>query len=187
MAILNAKRFELATSDDNALIWQDCFVSLVAPEDGPYIIAVREAAFAGNTQCLYRLHVGNFPRPTATLPSGGKIGEHLRVRWIGDVLGETTSEIDLPGHADRHFGLFAHDSRGYAAYPNVFRLSPFGNTIEVEPNDTHDRATSFTPPVALNGVIEKAGDVDFFTFRAGKGRPTTFGCLHARFARRSTR
>ena len=35
VAILNAKRFELASSDDNALTWQDCFVSLVAPEDGP--------------------------------------------------------------------------------------------------------------------------------------------------------
>ena len=170
VAILNAKRFELASSDDNALIWQDCFVSLVAPEDGPYIIAVREAAFAGNPQCLYRLHVGNFPRPTATLPSGGKVGEHLRIRWIGDVLGETTTEIDLPGHADRDFGLLAHDSRGYAPYPNVFRLSPFGNTIEAEPNDTHDRATPFTPPVALNGVIEKAGDVDSFTFHAKKGQ-----------------
>jgi hypothetical protein len=170
VAILNARRFELASSDDNALIWQDCFVSLVAPEDGPYVIAVREAAFAGNPQCLYRLHVGNFPRPTATLPSGGKVGEHLRIRWIGDVLGETTTEIDLPGHADRHFGVLAHDSRGYAPYPNLFRLSPFGNTIEAEPNDTHDRATPFKPPVALNGVIDKAGDFDFFTFHAQKGQ-----------------
>jgi hypothetical protein len=170
VAILNAKRFELASSDDNALTWQDCFVSLVAPEEGPYIIAVREAAFAGNPQCFYRLHVGNFPRPTATLPSGGKVGEHLRVRWIGDVLGETTTEIDLPGHADRDFGLLAHDSRGYAPYPNAFRLSPFGNTFEAEPNDTHDRATPFTPPVALNGVIEKPGDVDSFTFHAQKGQ-----------------
>ena len=170
IAILNKKRFELASSDDNALIWQDCFVSLVAPENGPYIIAVREAAFAGNPQCFYRLHVGNFPRPTATLPSGGKVGEHLRIRWIGDVLGETTTEIELPGHADRDFGLLAHDSRGYAPYPNVFRLSPFGNTIEAEPNDTRDRATPFKPPVALNGVIEKAGDVDSFTFCAKKGQ-----------------
>ena len=38
--------------------------------------------------------------------------------------GETTTEIDLPGHADRDFGLLTHDSRGYAPYPNVFRLSP---------------------------------------------------------------
>jgi hypothetical protein len=170
VAILNPKRFELASSDDNALTWQDCFVSLVAPEDGPYIIAVREAAFAGNPQCLYRLHIGNFPRPTATLPSGGKVGEHMKIRWIGDVLGETTTEIDLPGHADRHFGLLAHDSRGFAPYPNLFRLSPFGNTIEAEPNDSKDRATPFVAPVALNGVIEKPGDVDFFTFHARNGQ-----------------
>ena len=63
-----------------------------------------------------------------------------------------------------------HDSRGYAPYQNVFRLSQFGNTFEAEPNDTHDRATPFTPPVALNGVIEKAGDVDSFTFHARKGQ-----------------
>jgi hypothetical protein len=64
----------------------------------------------------------------------------------------------------------AHDSRGFAPYPNLFRLSPFGNTFEAEPNDTHERATPFAPPVALNGVIEKAGDVDFFTFHARRGQ-----------------
>ena len=170
VAILNAKRFELASSDDSALIWQDGFVSLVAPEDGAYTIAVREAAYAGNAQCLYRLHVGHFPRPTATLPAGGKYGDHVKVRWIGDVLGETTTEVDLPGHPDPGFGLLAHDATGYAPYPNAFRLSPFGNTIESEPNDAQDKATPCVPPVALNGVIAKPGDVDFFTFWAKKGQ-----------------
>jgi len=170
VAILNAKRFELASSDDSALIWQDGFVSLVTPEDGAYVIAVREAAFAGNPQCLYRLHVGHFPRPTATLPAGGKFGDHVKIRWIGDVMGESTTEVDLPGHADRGFGLLAHDATGYAPYPNAFRLSPFGNTIESEPNDTHDKATPFTPPVALNGVIGRLGDIDLYTFKATKGQ-----------------
>ena len=68
VAILNAKRFELASSDDSALIWQDGFVSLVAPEDSTYVIAVREAAYAGNAQSLYRLHVGHFPRPQRRSP-----------------------------------------------------------------------------------------------------------------------
>jgi Bacterial pre-peptidase C-terminal domain len=169
VAILNAKRFELASSDDSALIWQDGLVSLVVPEDGTYVIAVREAAYAGNAQSLYRLHVGRFPRPTATLPAGGKFGDHVKVRWIGDVMGETTTEVDLPGHTDRSFGLLAHDATGSAPYPNAFRLSPFGNTIESEPNDTHNTATPFTPPVALNGAIEHAGDVDSYRFKARKG------------------
>ena len=90
-------------------------MSLVAPEDGKYVIAVREAAYAGNAQSLYRLHVGHFPRPTATLPAGGKFGDHVKVRWIGDVMGETTSEVDLPGHTDHSFK--PHDPRALPPTP----------------------------------------------------------------------
>ncbi len=48
VAILNAKRFELGASDDAALVWRDGFTSIIAPEDGKYIIQVRESAYAGN-------------------------------------------------------------------------------------------------------------------------------------------
>ena len=169
VAILDAKRFELASSDDAALIWQDGFVSVVAPEDGTYVILARESAYAGNANCLYRLHVGNFPRPTATVPAGGKVGDPVTVRWIGDVLGETTTSLTLPETADRDFGLVARDDGGTAPYPNVFRLSPFGNIIEAEPNDSQATATPFTPPVGLNGVIGAAGDIDHYAFKAKKG------------------
>ena len=169
VAILDSKRFELASSDDASLIWQDGFVSIVAPEDGTYVIAARESAYKGNRNCLYRLHVGNFPRPTATLPAGGPVGESLSVRWIGDVLGDVTTSLTLPQTIEREYGLVAHDDFGTAPYPNSFRLSPFGNVIEVEPNDDHKSATPFSPPLALNGVIETAGDVDQYTFKAKKG------------------
>jgi len=170
VAVLDAKRFELASSDDSALTWQDGFVSVIAPEDGTYIIVARESAYAGNANCLYRLHVGNFPRPTATVPAGGRLGEAVTVRWIGDVLGERTTSLTLPAIAYRGFGLVAEDEQGSAPYPNAFRLSPFGNTIEAEPNDAHATATPFTPPAALNGAIGAAGDVDHYAFKASKGR-----------------
>ena len=170
VAILDARRFELASSDDSALIWQDGFVSIVAPEDGTYIIAARESAYRGNANCLYRLHVGHFPRPTATIPAGGKLGETVSVRWIGDVLGERTTSVSLPSIAERGFGLMAEDEQGTAPYPNVFRLSPFDNVIEAEPNDAKDHATRFEAPAALNGVIGKDGDVDHFAFAAKKGQ-----------------
>jgi hypothetical protein len=169
VAILNSRRFELASSDDSALVWQDGIVSVAAPEDGTYIVLAREAAYAGNANCLYRLHVGNFPRPTATVPAGGKVGEEITVRWIGDVLGERTTSLTLPRAPDHHFGLFAQDGQGIAPFSNAFRLSPFGNTIEVEPNDTPASANPFTPPVALNGVIATPGDLDRYVFKAKKG------------------
>ncbi|MHC5541324.1 PPC domain-containing protein, partial [Singulisphaera rosea] len=170
VAIMNAKRFELASSDDSALIWMDGEASVIAPEDGKYIIQVRESAYAGNGACLYRLHVGNFPRPTGTIPGGGKIGEAVDVKWVGDVAGDTTTKVTLPATPIRDYGVVAQDDKGIAPHPNVFRLSPFGNVVEVEPNDTQPTATPFTAPMALNGVIGKPGDVDNFVFKATKGQ-----------------
>lgn len=170
VAIMNAKRFELASSDDAALIWMDGEASVLAPEDGKYIIQVRESAYAGNGACLYRLHVGNFPRPTGTIPGGGKIGEAVDVKWVGDVSGETTTKVTLPATPVRDYGVVAQDDKGIAPHPNVFRLSSFGNVVEVEPNDTQPTATPFTAPMALNGVIGKPGDIDHFVFKATKGQ-----------------
>ena len=180
VAILDAKRFELGVSDDAALAWRDGFTAIIAPQDGKYIIQVRESAYAGNSGCLYRLHLGNFPRATAIMPAGGKPGESLSVRWIGDAAGETTSTIKLPPTFEREFGIERQDAKGLSPYPNAFRLSTLGNVLEKEPNDDQAHATPFEAPMALNGVIEKAGDVDQFVFKATKGQVYDIHCYARR-------
>ena len=47
VAILDNKRFELAVSDDSALLKQDSVLSIIAPEDGEYTIEVRDSAYQG--------------------------------------------------------------------------------------------------------------------------------------------
>ncbi len=170
LAILNEERFELARSDDAALLRQDCLCSLIAPEDGKYIVQVRESAYGGGATSLYRLHVGSFPRPTAVYPAGGRPGETVSVRWIGDPVGEWTEELTLPSLPDPEHQLFAKDARGVAPSPNVIRVVDLVNTLEAEPNDAIEQATAATAPGALNGIIEKPGDVDFFKFTATRGQ-----------------
>ena len=63
VAILDMQRFELSSSDDAAPVWQDGVASIVAPEDGSYVIQVRETAYGGSGGAMYRLHVGRFPPP----------------------------------------------------------------------------------------------------------------------------
>ena len=169
VAILDLQRFELSRNDDDALVWQDSVASIVAPEDGQYVIQVRETAYGGNSSCVYRLHVGRFPRPHATVPAGGRPGETLAVRWLGDVLGETTEQVTLPTEIPARFGLFARDERGVAPSANVFRLGDLGNTLEAEPNNDGANATPFAAPMALGGVIAEPGDVDCFKFAGKKG------------------
>jgi hypothetical protein len=170
VGILDAKRFELARSDDAPLVNQDCMCSIVAPEDGTYIIEARETSFAGNGSCLYRLHVGRYPRPTAVLPFGGKPGESLDVQWLGDVTGPRGEKITLPAEASDEFAIFARDDHGVSPSAVPFRLVDLNSVMEAEPNQTPETATACEAPIAANGVIGEPGDVDCFKFPATKGQ-----------------
>ncbi|HUG68322.1 MAG TPA: pre-peptidase C-terminal domain-containing protein, partial [Pirellulaceae bacterium] len=180
VAILDAKRFELAASDDTPLIGQDCAASIVAPEDGKYIIEVREGAYGGDGNCIYRLHVGTFPRPVAVYPAGGKFGEEVEVKFIGDPAGEKLTKVTLPTADELEFGLFANDEGGISPSPNPFRLFEHGNAFEQEPNNTIAEATPVQLPLAFNGILETEGDIDCFKFAATKGQVFEVECYGRR-------
>lgn len=180
VAILDGKRFELATSDDTPLLGQDGMCSLVVPADGMYVIQVRESAYQGNGGCSYRLHVGTFPRPQAVVPAGGKAGEEIEVTFLGDPLGPFKQKVKLPAKAGERFGIVPQDAGGMAPSALPFRVSEVGNVVEVEPNDAHDKATRAEVPLALNGVVDKPGDVDWFRFTAKKGQTFDVHCYARR-------
>lgn len=160
----------LASADDTALLAQDATISVVAPADSDYIIQVRDSTYTGPGDTPYRLHVGTFPRPIAVYPAGGKTGEKLKVQFIGDAAGTFSQEATLPSEAQEKFGLFAERDGQIAPSPNWVRVSPFPNALEKEPNDEKDKATEAAGdlPVALNGVLEKDGDEDWFRFNGKK-------------------
>lgn len=183
VAILNTERFELARSDDDALLSQDCLCQIIAPEDGKYIIQVRESSFGGNGECKYRLHVGNFPRPRAALPAGGKPGETIDVTWLGDVAGPFVSKVILPSTLG-DASILAQDAIGTAPSPNTFRVADLPSFVEAEPNNGLAEASVVSAPAAIHGVIQTPGDSDIFKFTAKKGEQYDVRC-YARSSLRS--
>lgn len=180
VAILDEKRFELASSDDTPLLGQDCAASVVAPEDGKYIIEVRESAYGGNGNCHYRVHVGNFPRPLAVYPAGGQLGQEVEVKFLGDPTGEKLTKVTLPAEDELEFGLYASDDTGIAPSATPFRLFEHGNAFEQEPNNSIAEATPVTLPLAFNGILETEGDIDCFKFAATKGQVFEVECFGRR-------
>ena len=170
LAIMDTRRFVLASADDTPAVWQDAICSILAPADGNYVIELRESAFQGSQRCRYRLHVGSFPRPLAACPAGGRFGETLEVRWLGDAAGPWTERIPLPAVPQLDFGYCARDAQGMAPWPTPLRLSKLRNVLKVEPNHQIAQATRFQAPAALNGVIAQPGDVDYFRFAAKRGQ-----------------
>jgi hypothetical protein len=169
LAILNAERFELSRSDDNALLRQDCLCSIVAPADGKYIVQVRESAYGGDGNSKYRLHVGHFPQPLGVIPSGGKPGETLEVTWIGEVTGPRKQQITLP-QGTGSSGIFASDDKGIAPSASGVRLGDLPNFVEAEPNNDMATASAGAAPGAMHGIIDKPGESDYFKFSATKGQ-----------------
>lgn len=180
VAILDSKRFELAASDDCPLLGQDACASVVIPADGTYVVQVRESAYGGSGACAYRLHVGTFPRPLGVVPAGGRPGEEVEVRFVGDPVGEFRQKFKLPAEPEPKFGLFPQDAGGISPSPVPFRLSDLRNVIEAEPNHTPQQGTPAELPAALNGVISKPGETDYFRFHAKKGQTFDVHCYARR-------
>jgi hypothetical protein len=153
--------------DDTPLFRQDPIASIVAATDGVYVVSVRETSFGGSDADRYALHLGSFIRPTAIFPPGGMVGFTTKVKLLGNPTGDR-EQIVKPMGVD--FEFFPSDDAGIAPTASPFRVSNFPNEIESEPNDSIQSAASpLTWPIALNGVIEKQGDIDHFIFRAKAG------------------
>ena len=176
VAVLDKNRFEIANSDDTILHRQDGFLTMTAPEDGDYTIMIRESSYRGAGNNFYRLHIGNFRRPEAVYPSGGKAGSTIKVRFI-DSSGESfEEEAKLPNEVDERLLLLP---KSQAAPPsgNPFRVVAFDNTLETEPNNDIATATaSAGDPIALNGIIGEAKDADFFKIPLKKGMRLDLRC-----------
>lgn len=173
VAILDAKRFELARSDDAPLLQQDCVCSYTAEEAGQYLIEVRESSFGGNDRCVYRLHAGDFPRPMRITPSGGRPGETIEAEIV-DISGEVWKEkISLPDTLGE-FNYVAKRGGKSAPSGNLLRVVDLPNVVASEPDDDREKLPTIEGPVAFNGVLEKPGDVDWFRIRGKKDQTFRF-------------
>ncbi|HEX4797467.1 MAG TPA: PPC domain-containing protein [Humisphaera sp.] len=175
VAILDENKKELAASDDTALAMQDSIVSLLAPKDGKYTILLRDSAYGGGPQAQFLLHVGSFIRPTILYPLGGQAGTDVSVRFIGDLGGtfEQTLKPSLSTSPKPYTEVFIERDGLTTPSPNFFRVCEFPNVLEQEPNDdlAHATVAPMEVPLALNGIISKPAETDFFRFKAKKGQP----------------
>jgi hypothetical protein len=171
LAILDPRGFELATCDDAPLLRTDAFVSILAPADGDYRIVVREAAYEGNEQCQYRLHIGGFPRPSAVFPTGGKPGETIEFTFLGDPAGPFRQTFTLPTDARADFPLIPSQDGLAAPSPLWIAVSPLESGRDSETShDSKSAAPLPPPPSAAHGVIDPGKTSDWFKFTAKKGQ-----------------
>jgi hypothetical protein len=151
----------LAVSDDAPLLGQDALLSLVLPQDGRYLLTLREATYSGGERWRYRLHLGTFPRPTAAFPPGGRTGEPFAVELLGDPAGVSSADVPAQACATGWTTL---------AVPGAPSGLPLRLTDLPCASEGAVDSTAVGLPVALHGRLLSPGEVDRFVFEAKKGQ-----------------
>jgi len=172
LRLLNADGEELHRADDSAGVGGDCRFSHVFETAGDYLIAVTDVRHLGGAEFRYRLRIGAFPLVSNVYPAGGRSGEVASFEFADGVTDKSLLHVSMPADRDvkqlAAFSVPAADGAGSGWFQ--VEANPEAETLEQEPNDAAEKATTAQLPGALNGRLDQPGDRDYFKFHARKGQ-----------------
>ncbi len=172
LVLLDPTGREVARSED--AIGTDSLIAHEVAVDGQYTLVIHDVQYRGGGNYGYRIHAGAIPYAQAVFPMGGQRGTIVEAQLTGWNLPSDTLRIDLTKQAAGRMNIFATPDG--VANPLAFEVNE-GHVefIETEPNNNPAAANFSEPPlvgadngVVFNGVIQQAGDADFFRFRVAK-------------------
>lgn len=163
----------VASCDDSTIGLQDPMLSYVAQADGVHLVRVREAAYGGDYESRYVLHLGDFPAPVVAMVGTRRDGGSTTAVMRGDAAGEFEATLPTASTISDWIRLRPRREEGSLATPtaSLVRIGEMPTVSEQEPNDTPASGTeSADAAVAFQGQLAESGDVDCFRvpFEAGK-------------------
>jgi hypothetical protein len=179
LALLDSAGKELARNEDiNGL---DSLLAFKIPEDGDYILQVRDFRYQGGAAYRYRMLVSVMPYVYSVFPYGARQGRTVEVETRGENLDSSklTLRIDSKTPIGRQ-ELRTHTSLGISN-PFPFDVTDLPEISETEPNSAIDQADSVTLPVVINGKMNEDKDYDAFKFKVEKDQQFIFEVFANRF------
>jgi hypothetical protein len=181
LALFDADGRELAANDD--FYFADPLLSYTIAKTGDYYVQVRDSKYDGDPRWAYALLATNRPHVTHVFPMAANPGQTLDVEPVGSAA-LVKKRIALT--APREIGVqqVQLDVGGVLTTPTAFIVSPLPQVVEQEPNDTPEQATPIPIPAGVNGRIGKPRDLDYYRFKATKGKAIRFEIKARRFGTR---
>jgi len=165
VALLDADGAEVAYEDDFSFR-PDPVLHCEIPDDGEYVIEIKDALYRGREDFVYRAAVGELPYITSIFPLGGPSGIETTVRLSG---------WNLPakslGHLAGEPGVAAVSVQADGVVSNhiPFAVDTLPECTEDEAGSSADTAQRVAFPTIVNGRIGAPGDVDAYCFEAAAG------------------
>jgi len=167
LALYDSKGNELACAD-RYRFHPDPVLCYEIPADDVYIVEIRDSIYRGRQDFVYRITIGELPLVTSIFPLGHKAGERTAVELTGWNLPEARLTAD---DTDRLPGVYPLSvGKGQSASNRVpFAVDSLPECPEQTGNAAPKTAQKLTPPIIVNGRIDKPGDCDVFSFAAKAG------------------
>jgi hypothetical protein len=166
VALYDAKGNEVAYAD-HFRFNPDPVLYYEVPQDGTYLLELKDSLFRGREDFVYRLTIGEIPFVTDIFPLGGQLGLPAQVALSGWNL--PRRQVTLPSGSDE--GIFSEPllSNGLATSGAMFAFDSLPQVFESGPAGATNRAERVTPPVVINGRIDRPGDIRKYVFFCRSG------------------
>jgi hypothetical protein len=168
LALYDSRGKELAYNDDYRF-HPDPVLFFKVPEDGQYVIEIKDAIYRGRPDFVYRISLGELPFITGIFPLSGRAGTATTVKLSGWNLPADTLTLDAK---DMTPGIHPLSVRKGEMISNTmpFLVDTLPESVEREPNDATQTAQAVTLPVIINGRIDRPGDWDVYRFEGRAGQ-----------------
>jgi hypothetical protein len=168
LALYDANGKQVAYDDDYRF-HPDPVLLFKVPEDGHYVVEIKDAIYRGRPDFVYRITLGELPYITGVFPSGGPAGTATTVKLCGWNLPTDTLTIDAqdmtPGLHPLSVGKGEMTSNTMP-----FSVDTLPECLEQDPNHSTQAAQAVALPVIVNGRIDRPGDWDVFRFEGRAGQ-----------------
>lgn len=162
----------------------DPLVIFQPPDDGQYLLHVRDLRYRGGGDFDFRVEAGQIPYLEGVLPSSGQPGKVIEARAVGYNLewGERVT-VDLSAVPPGRIEARTRTPLGYSN-PVPFEVTELPQMVESEPNDKPENANPITLPSEISGHMERPADEDYFKFHLAYKQAVSFEVLAGRYGSR---
>ena len=145
---------------------QDPVIYYEVPEDGQYVVEIRDSIFRGREDFVYRITLGELPFVTGIFPLGARAGTEVAVELQGWNLVENQLSVHAIVNRNRPVRWYSIPQTDNVSVRFPLQIDMTSEILDQEPNDQPEAAQEVTLPIIVNGRIDKPDDQDVFRFDA---------------------
>lgn len=167
LAVYAADGREIAFADDHRL-QPDPVLAFEVPEDGDYVIEIRDALHRGREDFVYRLDLGDLPHVTSVFPLGGPAEKPVEVAFSGWNLPQPHAVLGPTAPGESWVRPEAA-AGARAAAPVPFMRGTLPELVVGSPGTAREAAVGVRLPSVLNSRIRRPGERHFYRFTGRQG------------------